>query len=163
MFGAIGGSAGALGLLLGGVFTSYVSWRWCMFVNVGFGMLALLGALQLMTNSANPDKPRLDLVGTVLATAGLFGIVFGGAKAETNGWGATITIVSLALGVGLLLVFLLSQRRGSYPLMPLHVIADRTRGRTSLCSQSFCSSPTTSKACCTTRRSRPVWRSCRLR
>jgi EmrB/QacA subfamily drug resistance transporter len=128
VFGAIGGSAGALGLLLGGVFTSYVSWRWCMFVNVAFGALALFGALQLMTNNANPDKPRLDILGTVLATAGLFGIVFGGAKAETNGWGATITIVSLAGGVALLLSFLISQRRGSYPLMPLHVIADRTRG-----------------------------------
>jgi EmrB/QacA subfamily drug resistance transporter len=128
VFGAIGGSAGALGLLLGGVFTSYVSWRWCMFVNVAFGALALLGALKLMTNSATPDRPRLDLLGTVLATAGLFGIVFGGAKAETNGWGATITIASLAAGVVLLIAFLFSQRRGSYPLMPLHVIADRTRG-----------------------------------
>jgi EmrB/QacA subfamily drug resistance transporter len=128
VFGAIGGSAGAMGLLLGGVFTSYVSWRWCMFVNVAFGALALFGALTLLTNSANPDKPRLDVLGTLLATVGLFGIVFGTAKAETNGWGATITDVSIAVGVVVLIAFLLSQRRGSYPLMPLHVIADRTRG-----------------------------------
>ena len=61
-FGAIGAAAGALGLLLGGVLTSYVSWRWCMFVNVAFAVLALLGAMTLMTNNTNPDKPRLDVL-----------------------------------------------------------------------------------------------------
>jgi len=127
-FGAIGAGAGALGLLLGGVLTSYVSWRWCMFVNVGFAVLALVGAVTLMTNNTNPDKPRLDLVGTALATTGLFGIVFGAAKAETNGWGAAISLISLIAGGVLLLAFLQSQRRSSYPLMPLHVVGDRNRG-----------------------------------
>lgn len=80
-FGAIGAAAGALGLLLGGVLTSYVSWRWSMFVNIAFAALALVGAVTLMTNNTNPDKPRLDLLGTALATTGLVGIVFGAAKA----------------------------------------------------------------------------------
>jgi EmrB/QacA subfamily drug resistance transporter len=128
VFGAISGGAGALGLLLGGVLTSYVSWRWCMFVNVAFGALALLGAMTLMTNNTNPDKPRLDLLGTALATAGLFGIVFGAAKAETNGWGAAISLIPLIAGGVLLLAFLASQRRAAYPLMPLHVVGDRNRG-----------------------------------
>jgi EmrB/QacA subfamily drug resistance transporter len=128
VFGAIGAGAGALGLLLGGVLTSYVSWRWCMYINVAFGALALLGAVTLMTNNTNPDKPRLDLLGTALATTGLFGIVFGAAKAETNGWGAAISLIPLIAGGVLLLAFLASQRRAAYPLMPLHVVGDRNRG-----------------------------------
>jgi EmrB/QacA subfamily drug resistance transporter len=128
VFGAISGGAGALGLLLGGVLTSYVSWRWCMYVNVAFGALALLGAMTLMTNNTNPDKPRLDLLGTALATTGLFGIVFGAAKAETNGWGTAISLIPLIAGGLLLLAFLASQRRAAYPLMPLHVVGDRNRG-----------------------------------
>jgi EmrB/QacA subfamily drug resistance transporter len=128
VFGAIGAGAGALGLLLGGALTSYVSWRWCMYVNVAFGALALLGAVTLMTNNTNPDKPRLDLLGTALATTGLFGIVFGAAKAETNGWGAAISLIPLIAGGVLLLAFLASQRRAAYPLMPLHVVGDRNRG-----------------------------------
>ncbi len=128
VFGAISGGAGALGLLLGGILTSYVSWRWCMFVNVGFAVLAVVGAVSLMINNSNPDKPRLDLLGTALATAGLFGVVFGAAKAQTSGWGAAISLIPLIAGAVLLLAFLASQRRASYPLMPLHVVGDRNRG-----------------------------------
>jgi predicted MFS family arabinose efflux permease len=84
--------------------------------------------MTLMTNNTNPDKPHLDLVGTALATTGLFGIVFGAAKAETNGWGAAISLIPLIVGGVLLLAFLASQRRGAYPLMPLHVVGDRNRG-----------------------------------
>ena len=108
VFGAIAGGAGALGLLLGGVLTSYVSWRWCMYVNIAFAALALVGAVTLMTNNTNPDKPRLDLLGTALATTGLFGIVFGAAKAQTNGWGAAISMIPLIAGGVLLLAYLAS-------------------------------------------------------
>jgi len=128
VFGAIAGSAGALGVLLGGVFTSYVSWRWCMYVNVAFGVIALAGALSLMHNTTDPNKPRLDWFGTALATTGLFGLVFGAAKAETHGWGATITLVSLIAGGTLLVTFFLAQARVKHPLVPLHVIGDRNRG-----------------------------------
>jgi EmrB/QacA subfamily drug resistance transporter len=128
VFGAISGGAGALGLLLGGILTSYVSWRWCMFVNVVFAVLAVVGALTLMINNSNPDKPLLDLLGTALATAGLFGVVFGAAKAQTNGWGSAISLIPLIAGALLLLAFLASQRRAAYPLMPLHVVGDRNRG-----------------------------------
>ena len=99
-----------------------------MFVNVAFAALALVGAVTLMTNNTNPDKPRLDLLGTALATTELFAIVFGAAKAETNGWGAATSLIPLIAGGALLLAFLASQRRSSYPLMPLHVVGDRNRG-----------------------------------
>jgi EmrB/QacA subfamily drug resistance transporter len=127
-FGAIGAAAGALGLLLGGFLTDYVSWRWSMYINVVFAALALFGAVTLMANNTNPDKPRLDLLGTALATTGLFGIVFGAAKAQTQGWGAGISMIPLIAGGVLLLAFLASQRRGAYPLMPLRVVGDRNRG-----------------------------------
>jgi EmrB/QacA subfamily drug resistance transporter len=127
-FGAIGAAAGALGLLLGGILTDYVSWRWSMYINVVFAALALFGAVALMTNNTNPHKPRLDLLGTALATTGLFGVVFGAAKAQTNGWGAAISVVPLIAGGVLLLAFLASQRRAAYPLMPLHVVGERSRG-----------------------------------
>jgi EmrB/QacA subfamily drug resistance transporter len=128
VFGAVAGSAGAIGVLLGGVLTSYVSWRWCMFVNCGFGAAALVGALSLMHNTTDPNKPRLDWFSTALVTAGLFGLVFGASKAETQGWGAAITLVSLLGGAALLVAFLVTQARVKHPLVPLHVIGDRNRG-----------------------------------
>ena len=128
VFGAVAGSAGALGFLLGGILTSYANWRWTMFVNVAFAIVAGAGALWLMTNSADPRRPRLDLPGAILAFGGLFLLVFGGAKAETDGWGAPVTIASLVAGVVLLAAFLTVERRASYPLVPLRVIADRNRG-----------------------------------
>ncbi len=127
-FGAIGAAAGALGLLLGGVLTNYVSWRWSMYVNVVFAALALFGAVTLMANNTNPEKPRLDLLGTALATSGLLGLVFGAAKAQTEGWGGAISVIPLIAGGVLLLAFLASQRLAAYPLMPLHVVGDRNRG-----------------------------------
>jgi EmrB/QacA subfamily drug resistance transporter len=127
IFGAVAGAAGALGLLLGGVLTSYADWRWTMFVNVAFAVVALIGALTLMTNSADPRQPRLDLRGALLASGGLFLLVFGGAKAQTDGWGAGITVGSLVGGAVILVAFIASQRTPSYPLLPLKVIRDRNR------------------------------------
>ncbi|HWE65677.1 MAG TPA: MFS transporter [Acidimicrobiales bacterium] len=128
IFGAGSGSAGALGLLLGGVLTSYVNWRWTMFVNVAFAAAAIVGALALMTNSADPRRPRLDVPGTILVSGGLFLLVFGGAKAETDGWGASITIASFVVGLVLLAGFILVERRASYALVPLRVLTNRNRG-----------------------------------
>ncbi|WP_329128573.1 MFS transporter [Streptomyces sp. NBC_01476] len=128
VFGAVGGSAGALGLLLGGVLTSSLDWRWTMFVNIAFAAVALVGALALMTNSADPHRPRLDLPGALLASGGLFLLVFGSAKAETDGWSAPLTVASLAGGILLLLGFVGVERRAPHPLIPLRVVLDRNRG-----------------------------------
>jgi MFS family permease len=127
-YGAISGGAGALGLLLGGVFTSYVSWRWCMFLNVPFGVIAVLGSVSLMHDTPAETRQRPGVFSTALVTGGLFGIVFGAAQAQSHGWGATITLVSLFGGGALLGTFLLVQARITYPLVPLHVMVDRNRG-----------------------------------
>ena len=117
-----------MGLILGGVLTQYLSWRWTLYVNLVFAAIAAAGALAFMRGSRPVNQPRMDWPGAVLACAGLFLIVFGFSHAETAGWTAGLTIGSLILGLALLAAFVVAERRSSHPLLPLHVILDRTRG-----------------------------------
>jgi EmrB/QacA subfamily drug resistance transporter len=128
VFGSVAAGGGAVGLILGGVLTQYFSWRWTLYVNLVFAAIAIAGALVYIRGSRPAGRPRMDWPGTVLASAGLFLIVFGFSHAETAGWTAALTIGSLLLGVLLLAGFVLAERRVSHPLLPLRVILDRTRG-----------------------------------
>ena len=128
IFGAVAGSAGAVGLLIGGVLTSYVNWRWCMYVNIVFAAAGNIGGRALLHHVSAPDKPRLSVPSTIIGSAALFGLVFGAARAQTDGWGAALTIGSLAAGGALLAVFAVVQRYDRSPLIPLRVLADRNRG-----------------------------------
>jgi EmrB/QacA subfamily drug resistance transporter len=128
VFGAIAGSGAAVGLLLGGILTEYLSWRWCLYVNLGFAGIAAFGAFTLLTNSAHPDKPRLDIPGTITASAGLFGLVYGFSHAAETSWSNTTTITFLVAGAVLLTAFVAIQRRVANPLLPLRVVLDRDRG-----------------------------------
>jgi EmrB/QacA subfamily drug resistance transporter len=128
VFGSVAAGGGGVGLILGGVLTQYLSWRWTLYVNLVFAVIAVIGALVYMTSSRPAVRLRMDWPGAVLACAGLFFIVFGFSHAETAGWTATLTIGSLVLGVLLLAGFVLAERRSSHPLLPLRVILDRTRG-----------------------------------
>jgi EmrB/QacA subfamily drug resistance transporter len=128
IFGAIAGAGGAIGLLLGGVLTQSLSWRWAMYVNLAFALPAAAGALALLRNPARTERPHLDLAGTALATGGLFSVVYGFSNADTHGWGATLTVVMLAASVVLLAAFVVRQRRAAHPLLPLRVVLDRSRG-----------------------------------
>lgn len=128
VFGTVAVGGGAVGLILGGVLTEYLSWRWCMYVNVIFAAAAFVGGLVYMAEAKAQVKPRIDVVGTVLAAVGLFGVVFGFSESETAGWGAPLTIGSLALGAVLLVAFVFVQGRVSHPLLPLRVVKDRSRG-----------------------------------
>jgi EmrB/QacA subfamily drug resistance transporter len=128
IFGAIAGAGGAVGLLLGGVLTEYLSWRFCLYVNLFFAVPAAIGGLLLIKDQAHAVKPKLDLPGTALATVGLFAVVFGFSQAETEGWGATSTIAFLVAGVVLLAGFVARQLHASHPLLPMRVVLDRNRG-----------------------------------
>ena len=75
IFGAVSGSAGAVGLLLGGLLTDYVDWRWCMYVNIAFAVPAVIGGLILLVHRPAEVRPKLDLPGTVTVSAGLFALV----------------------------------------------------------------------------------------
>jgi EmrB/QacA subfamily drug resistance transporter len=128
VFGSVAGGGGAVGLILGGVLTQYFSWRWTMYVNLFFAAIAIVGALAYMRSIRPDSRPRMDWIGTVLASAGLFLIVFGFSHAEVAGWTAALTIGSLVAGVILLAAFAFAESRVSHPLLPLRVIMDRTRG-----------------------------------
>ena len=128
VFGSVAAGGGGVGLILGGVLTQYVSWRWTLYVNLVFATIAVAGALAFMRSSRPTSRPRMDWPGAVLAGAGLFFIVFGFSHAETAGWTAGLTIGSLILGLLFLAAFVAAERLGSHPLLPLHVILDRTRG-----------------------------------
>src|SRR5690349_10925357 len=128
VFGSVAAGGGAVGLILGGVLTQYLSWRWCLYVNLVFAAIAVAGALAWIRGGRPASRPRMDWPGAVLACAGLFLIVFGFSHAETAGWTAGLTIGSLVLGLLLLAAFVVAERRSSHPLLPLHVILDRTRG-----------------------------------
>jgi EmrB/QacA subfamily drug resistance transporter len=129
IFGAIAGGGAAIGLLLGGILTEYLSWRWCLYVNLLFALPAALGALTLLRNPERTGhRPRLDLPGTAAASGGLFALVYGFSNAETHGWGAPLTVGMLAGGVALLAGFVAWQRRAAQPLLPLRVVLDRNRG-----------------------------------
>jgi EmrB/QacA subfamily drug resistance transporter len=128
VFGSVAAGGGAVGLLLGGLLTQYLSWRYTLYVNLVIAAIAVAGALAFIRSNRPATRPRMDWAGAVLACAGLFLIVFGFSHAETTSWGAPLTIGSLALGTVLLVAFVLAERRVSHPLLPLRVILDRTRG-----------------------------------
>jgi EmrB/QacA subfamily drug resistance transporter len=128
IFAAVATAGASVGLLLGGVLTDALSWRWCLYVNLVIAIPAALVALRLITEEGQPHRPRIDWVGTVLACAGLFGIVFGFSEAERDSWSAASTVISLVAGVVLLAAFVTSQRRVKNPLLPLHIILHRARG-----------------------------------
>jgi EmrB/QacA subfamily drug resistance transporter len=128
IFGAVAGSSSAIGLLLGGLLTDYASWRWTMYVNVIFAVVGVIGGLALLHNSAEADKPRLSVPSTIVGTAAIFGLVFGSAKAQTDGWSSAATLIPLIAGGLLLVGFVALQKVDPNPLVPLRVVADRNRG-----------------------------------
>ncbi|MEU5434173.1 MFS transporter [Streptomyces sp. NPDC020719] len=128
IYGAIAGTGGAVGLLLGGLLTEYLNWRWCLYVNLIFAALAFLGALRLLHPGAHADRPKLDIPGTLLVSSGLFCIVYGFSNAEKHAWSSPQTWGFLAAGGVLLVAFVLWQLRARHPLLPLRVVLDRDRG-----------------------------------
>jgi EmrB/QacA subfamily drug resistance transporter len=127
IFGAIAGSGGAVGLLLGGVLTQDLSWRWTLYVNPLLALPTAAAAAILLTERPAATKPHLDIPGTVTASAGLAALVYGLSHAQSSGWGASLTIACLAAGVLLLGAFVATEARSPSPLLPLRVLHDRNR------------------------------------
>src|SRR5580658_5825233 len=128
VFGSVAAGGGAVGLILGGALTQYLSWRYTLYVNLVFAAIAIAGALAYIRSTRSATRPRMDWPGAILACAGLFLIVFGFSHAETAGWTAALTIGSLVAGVLVLAAFVFAERRVSHPLLPLRVIVNRARG-----------------------------------
>jgi len=128
VYGAIAGAGSAVGLLLGGFLTEVLDWRWCLYVSILFAVPAAIGGARLLHNMPAMNRPRLDIPGTVVASAGLFSLVYGMAHAESDGWGDPVTVGFLGAAVLLLIGFVVLQRRVAHPLLPLRVVTDRNRG-----------------------------------
>ena len=128
IYGGIAGAGGAIGLLLGGILTSYASWRWTLFVNLAFAAVATVGALLWLKNDKAADRDPLDIPGLLLVTGGLFCLVYGLSHAETTAWSNPYTIGFLVLGVVLLAAFAYLETRTTFPLLPPRVVRNRTRG-----------------------------------
>jgi len=128
IFGAIAAGGGSLGLLLGGVLTQAVSWRWCLYVNLAIAVPTALTALRMLSSERRADRAPIDLPGVVAGSAGLFALVYGFSNAETHSWSNPVTIVALAASAALLATFIALERRVPHPLLPLHIVRDRARG-----------------------------------
>jgi MFS family permease len=126
VWAAIAGTGAAIGLLLGGVLTSGLSWRWVFFVNIPIGLFAALATFRLMGESRDPVAGGFDVAGAVSATAGLGTLVFALVRANVWGWGSPTTLSVFALAAVLLTTFVVLQLRRRYPLVPLRLFRSRT-------------------------------------
>src|ERR1700748_1482082 len=128
IYGAIAAAGGAIGLLLGGALTEYLSWRWTLYVNLIFAGAAFIGGAILLTRQSSPVKPKLDIPGVLLVSSALFCLVYGFSNAATHGWHTPSTWGFLVAGVALLVVFAIWQGRAASPLLPPRIVLDRHRG-----------------------------------
>ncbi|MFC5722571.1 MFS transporter [Streptomyces gamaensis] len=129
IYGAIAGGGAAIGLVCGGLLTEFLTWRWCLYVNVPIALIALTGATWLLRDDRRRvrDGARLDVPGAALGCGGLVAIVYGCGAAEPRGWGDPLVLGLLGGGLLLLAVFGWWQTRAPNPLLPLHIVRDRTR------------------------------------
>ncbi len=128
IYGAIAAAGGAIGLLLGGALTEYLSWRWTLYVNLIFAGAAFIGGAILLTRQSSQAKPKLDIPGVLLVSSALFCLVYGFSNAATHGWRTPSTWGFLVAGVALLVVFAIWQGRAASPLLPPRIVLDRNRG-----------------------------------
>ncbi|MEU2285264.1 MFS transporter [Streptomyces sp. NPDC013178] len=127
VYGAIAGAGGAVGLLLGGLLTDALDWRWTLFVNVPIAVVAFAGGWLLLSNHRDAANAKLDVPGTLLVAGGLFALVYGFSNAETHDWGSPQTWGFLIAGGVLLAAFAWWQTRSAHPLLPLRILLDRDR------------------------------------
>jgi EmrB/QacA subfamily drug resistance transporter len=131
IYGAISGGGSAVGLILGGVLTEYLNWRWALYVNVPIAVLAFVGALTFVHVAAPASghhRARLDIPGVILVTSGLVSLVYGFTRAESQGWSER-GVIGLFVAAGVLLVtFVVVESLTRAPLLPMRVVLDRNRG-----------------------------------
>jgi EmrB/QacA subfamily drug resistance transporter len=127
VWAAVAAGGAAAGVLLGGILTQYLNWRWNFFVNVPVGIAVVYGALRLLPHHIGEEnrKLELDLPGAVTATGGLMTIVYGLSKAPNQGWNSATVWGFIGVGLLLLGFFIWNERRAKNPLMPLEIFKIR--------------------------------------
>src|SRR5215475_8898774 len=128
VYGAVAAAGGGLGLLLGGALTTYLSWRWCMYINLIFAAIAIIGGVLLVGRQERTPGGRLDVPGVAAVSGGMFCLVYGFSNAATHSWHTPSAWGFLTAGVALLIVFAAWQTRATHPLLPPRVVLDRNRG-----------------------------------
>ncbi|GAA2266491.1 MFS transporter [Streptomyces amakusaensis] len=128
VFAAISMSGGAVGLILGGVLTDYLDWRWCFYINILFAAVIVIGGLLALPAPTSGTDAKLDIPGAVLATGGILGLIYGLGEGGILGWGSPSIVGSLIAAVVLLTAFVVVQTKAERPLLPLRVITNRNSG-----------------------------------
>jgi EmrB/QacA subfamily drug resistance transporter len=125
---AVAGAGGAVGGLLGGILTGYVSWRWVFFINVPFGIIAMVLASTFLQEMRNRDSAvKLDITGAVLITGSLASLIYGVVNTTLHGWGSSSTLTWFFLGAVLMIGFLFWELKvASHPLVPFRIFRSRT-------------------------------------
>jgi EmrB/QacA subfamily drug resistance transporter len=125
-YSAVAGGGGSAGLVLGGMLTDWVSWRWGMFINVPVGLVVMyLAPRHLAETERRPG--RFDLAGAITSTLGMTAVVYGFVRAASDGWGDDGTVASFVAGVTLLVAFIANELRAEQPITPLRLFASRER------------------------------------
>jgi len=126
VWGAVASGGAAAGVLLGGIFTQYLGWRWNFFINVPIGLGVIVTALRILKkHESEAEHNNLDLTGAVLVTGGLMMLVYALVKAPASGWTSHTSLTYFGISLAALIVFVINESRAKHPLMPLHIFRIR--------------------------------------
>lgn len=126
VWGAVASGGAAAGVLLGGILTQLLDWRWNFFINVPVGLVVVISSLLFLDrHDSDTEHNQLDLPGAVLATGGLMSLVYGLVKAPINGWTSTSSIVFFTIAATALVAFVINEQRVKHPLVPLSIFRIR--------------------------------------
>ncbi len=121
----VAAGGGAIGLLLGGVLTQYIDWRWIFFINIPIAIFVITMAMRYVPASLPQEREKVDFVGAITNTGSLMSLVYALAKAAENGWGATSTLVAFAASAVLMVAFIVNEMRVKIPLIKLSIFRRR--------------------------------------
>ena len=125
-YSAVAGGGGSVGLVLGGMLTDWISWRFGLFINVPVGLAVIALAPRFLPETERRPG-RFDLTGAVTSTLGMTALVYGFVRAASDGWGDRVTLASFGAGIALIAAFILTETRAEQPITPLHLFGDRVR------------------------------------
>jgi EmrB/QacA subfamily drug resistance transporter len=127
IYATIAIAGAAFGLIIGGLLTQYLSWRWCLYVNLPIAALVAFGASTMIPNRAGTAGIRLDIPGVILGCGGLVSLVYALGEAAADGWHSSGVVGPLIGALVLLTCFVVWQAKGPHPLLPLRVLKNRNR------------------------------------
>ncbi|MDB5184319.1 MAG: EmrB/QacA subfamily drug resistance transporter [Candidatus Saccharibacteria bacterium] len=126
VWGAVAAGGAAVGVLLGGILTQYLDWRWNFFINVPVGIFVVLTSLRILDkHESTADHSSLDLPGAVLVTGGLMVLVYALVKAPTEGWTSSPSLIRFGIAIAALILFIVNESRVKHPLIPLGIFKIR--------------------------------------